>query len=354
MRGRLPLLWQWPWAATVVLRWTGQDPQGHTDPECGSPTPVGGGGPTHPGVPPPRCPCRQRTDTGRDLLCALRGGGRRAEMSDEDHPAVKPHITITSSETATANPPAFDDVCSDNPLPRFQKLEGISAVLVEVSLTDHKLLLNTEQRNRVLDTWNAVEEHYKQPQKYHQLYRTHSGNTYCLTKRDDLADAAVVQRVKLAKRYAAAQQDISLQCNRLYVLVKLLWLHSHEASRSSPEKTSLLKAYDRIQHRVLVEDPILCKAGLPLPKINTKTVRDFIRQQERLVNLHAIRQPAVIPKNSSVSSEELPPARRQPAILPPPDYPLLEYVPTPDGTICRWQCHSILLSHHCLCIEGMH
>ncbi|KAL0963395.1 hypothetical protein UPYG_G00305800 [Umbra pygmaea] len=107
--------------------------------------------------------------------------------------------------------------------PVLQQLEAFCAALVEVGLTDHTLLLNTEQRNRVLDSWNAVEEHDKQPQKYNQLYRTHWGKTlYCRTKRDNHADAAVVQRVKMAKRYAPAQQDISPQHNRLYVLVKLL------------------------------------------------------------------------------------------------------------------------------------
>ncbi|XP_039530308.1 uncharacterized protein LOC120480951 [Pimephales promelas] len=255
-----------------------------------------------------------------------------AYQSDEDHPTVQPHMTLTSSETATVNPPAFEDVCSENPLPGFQKLEAFCAALVEVGLTDQTLLLNTAQRNRILEAWNVVEEHDKQPQKYHQLYRTHWGNTlYCRTKRDDLADAALVQKVKMAKRYAPAQQDISPQHNRLmYVLVKLLWLRSPQASRPSPEKTSILKAYERIQHRVLVDDPILCKAGIPLPKINSKTVRDFIRQQERLVNLHATSQPAVISKITSVSSEELPPAPCQPAVLHPPDYPVMEYVPTPS------------------------
>ncbi|KAM4566648.1 uncharacterized protein PAE49_010176 isoform 1-T1 [Odontesthes bonariensis] len=134
----------------------------------------------------------------------------------------------------------------------------------------------------------------------------------------------------MAKRYAPARQDISPQHNRLmYVLVKLLWLRSPQASRSSPEKVNILKAYERIQHRVLVEDPVLCKAGIPLPKINTKTVRDFIHQQERL-NLHATRQPAATSKTASVSCEQLPPAPRQPDVLPPPDYPVMEYVPTPS------------------------
>lgn len=48
------------------------------------------------------------------------------------------------------------------------------------SLTKNKLSLTTEQRNKVLDIWNAVEELDKQPQKFSQLYRRHSGNTfYC-------------------------------------------------------------------------------------------------------------------------------------------------------------------------------
>ena len=205
-------------------------------------------------------------------------------------------------------------------------------MLLEIGLTQGKLSLTTEQRNRVLEAWNVVDELDKQPQQFNQLYRTHWGNTlYCRTKRDDLVEAAVVQRVKMAKRYAPAQQDISAQHNRLmYTLVKLLWLRSPQGSRTSPEKGTILKAYERIQHRVLVEDPILSKAGIPLPKINIKTVRDFIRCQERLLNLNATRQPSTITKTTSISSAELPPAPHQPAVLPPPDYPLMEYVPTPS------------------------
>ncbi|XP_045070245.1 uncharacterized protein LOC123484214 [Coregonus clupeaformis] len=206
------------------------------------------------------------------------------------------------------------------------------SVLVEIGLAEEKLSLTTEQRNQVLKAWNAVEEHDKQPQKFNQLYRTHWGNTlYCRTKRDDLVDAALIQRVKMAKRYAPAQQDISAQHNRLmYTLVKLLWLRSPQGSRNSPEKRTLLKAYERVQHRILVEDPVLCKAGIPLPKINSKTVQDFIRRQERLLNLHATKQPSTITKTTSISSADLPPAPHQPAVLPPPDYPLMEYVPTPS------------------------
>ncbi|XP_041941359.1 uncharacterized protein LOC121704885 [Alosa sapidissima] len=254
-----------------------------------------------------------------------------AYQSDEDLEDIDAaRITLTNNETATVHPPAFEDACSANPLPGFQELEAFCATLVQLGGADQKLQLTTDQRNAILDAWNAVEEHDKQPQKYHQLYRTHWGNTlYCRTKRDDLGEAALIQRVKMARRYAPAQQDISAQHNRLmYVLVKLLWLSAPQSSRTGPEKASILKAYELIQHRVLVDDPVLSKAGIPLPKINVKTVRDFIRQQERLVNFHATRQPSVISKTTSVSSTELPPAPRQPDVLPPPDYPVMEYVPT--------------------------
>jgi len=147
---------------------------------------------------------------------------------------------------------AQEDVCSPTPLPGFQQLEKFCSLLLDIGLTEGKLSLTTEQRNNILEAWNAVEEHDKQPQQFNQLYTTHWGNTlYCRTKRDDLVDAAVIQKVKMDKRYAPAQQNISAQHNRLmYTLVKLLWLHCPHGSRTSPEKTTILKAYKRVQHRM--------------------------------------------------------------------------------------------------------
>ncbi len=141
----------------------------------------------------------------------------------------------------------------------------------------------------------------------------------------------------MAKRYAPAQQDISAQHNRLmYTLVKLLWLGLPPSSKTkSPDKTAILKAYERIQHCVLLEDPVLSKVGIPLPKINIKTVRDFIRRQEKLINLQSTRMPsATVLKTTSISSKILPPAPCQPSVLPPPDYePIVyEHIPSKAGT----------------------
>ncbi|KAK3544019.1 hypothetical protein QTP70_034281, partial [Hemibagrus guttatus] len=248
------------------------------------------------------------------------------KMRDNVLDVAPSHIMLTSHDTSTVHPPAFEDACNPNPLPGFEKLETFCSLLVRIGLAEDKLSLTTE----VLEAWNAVEEQVKQTQKFNQLYRTHWGTTlYCRTKRDDLVDAAVVQKLKMAKRYAPAQRDISPQHNRLmYVLVKLLWLRSPHTSRTSPEKSMVLKAYERIQHRILGEDPILSKAGIPLPKINIKTVRDFVHRQERLLNLHAMKQPSTVTKTTSISSAELPPVPHQPAVLPPPDYPIIQHVPT--------------------------
>lgn len=65
-----------------------------------------------------------------------------------------------------------EDACSSNPLPGFQ-----------IGLTEDKLSLTTEQRKKLIDAWTAVEELNKQPQKFHQLIKTHWVTP---TKRDDL------------------------------------------------------------------------------------------------------------------------------------------------------------------------
>ncbi|ROL47960.1 hypothetical protein DPX16_0139 [Anabarilius grahami] len=216
------------------------------------------------------------------------------EAGDNIVTAIPAHITLTTEETPAAHPPAFEDACSSNPLPGFQQLEKFCSLLVEVGLTEDKLSLTTDQRNAIIDAWN--------------------------------------KRVKMSKRYAPAQQNISVQHNRLmYSLVKLLWLASPHSSQTSPEKRNITKAYERVQHCILAEDPVLSKLGVPLPKINTKNVSDFIRRQERLLNLQATKMPsATISKTTSVSSKELPPATCQPSVLPTPDYLQMEYQHIPS------------------------
>lgn len=232
--------------------------------------------------------------------------------ADQDVVPIAPaHITITTNETTTAHPPAFEDACSSNPLPGFQQLERFCSLLADIGLSKTTLSLTPYQRNGIIDAWDAVEDHDKQLQRFLQLYRTRWGNTlYCQTKRDNLESAID------PKHYP----DIH---NRLmYTLVKLLWLglpHSDSRPREL-EKTSILEAYDRIKHFVLVQDSVLCKVGIPLPEITLKTVCDFIRHQETLINMKATRMPSsMILKTEPVSLVD----SCQQSVLP-HDYPKME------------------------------
>ncbi|XP_034540592.1 uncharacterized protein LOC117813704 [Notolabrus celidotus] len=83
--------------------------------------------------------------------------------ADQDLDTSLTHITLTSEETSTVHPPAFEDACSPNPLPGFRKLENFCSALVEIGQAEDKLSLTTEKRNHILQLWNAVEEHDKQP-----------------------------------------------------------------------------------------------------------------------------------------------------------------------------------------------
>lgn len=109
--------------------------------------------------------------------------------------------------------------------------------------TEDKLFLTAEQRSTIIALWNSVEEHHKQLQRFNQLYQRHWGNSlHCRTKRNSLEDPAVIQKLKMAKRYAPAPHDISAENNRLmYTLVKLLWLRNPHQSAIRSEKASILK-----------------------------------------------------------------------------------------------------------------
>ncbi|XP_059392166.1 uncharacterized protein LOC132124989 [Carassius carassius] len=121
----------------------------------------------------------------------------------------------------------------------------------------------------------------------------------------------------------------------MYTLVKLLWLGSPHSTPTNPVKTTIAKAYESLQHRVLVEDPVLSKLGIPLAKIDTRTLCDFIRSHERLVNLRSTKPPfATVLKTMLISSKELPLAACQPSVLSPPDLPQmkLEHISSKAGT----------------------
>ncbi|XP_052453440.1 uncharacterized protein LOC128014148 [Carassius gibelio] len=121
----------------------------------------------------------------------------------------------------------------------------------------------------------------------------------------------------------------------MYTLVKLLWLGSPHSTPANPVKTTITKAYESLQHCVLVDDPVLSELGIPLANIDTRTLCNFIRRHERLVNLRSTKPPsATVLKTTLISSKELPLAACQPSVLSPPDLPQvkLEHISSKAGT----------------------
>ena len=52
----------------------------------------------------------------------------------------------------------------------------------------------------------------------------------------------------------------------------------------------IMTRYEHLLHRVVVDDPVLSKLGIPLAKINSKCVRKFIPKHEALAAVNASAQ----------------------------------------------------------------
>jgi hypothetical protein len=219
-------------------------------------------------------------------------------------------------------------------LPGYGKLELLSKILVEVGSDESKLSINSETRSRIIEAWNSLEEHDKKPQNFRSAYQSRWGNTMYGRTKGDAAEATVTQKIKFNLRYTPAQL-IDPKKNRLvYCTIKHLWLcHNKESTKAfSPDKIRIHKSYERIQHRVLVEDPILSKLGIPLPKINTKCIRDFMRRQEALASSHSTAQGSAIQTRiKSISSLTLPDTPKLPTTIEKNKRPEMMY----RETICR-------------------
>ncbi|XP_047667899.1 uncharacterized protein LOC125140999 [Tachysurus fulvidraco] len=123
----------------------------------------------------------------------------------------RPASLSTADDNSTVNPPAFEDACSPNPLPGFQKLETFCSLLVEICLAENKLSLTTEQRCKILEAWNAGRNMISSHRSLISCTGP-TGVTPSTVGRKGMMD--VIHRVKMAKRYAPAQQDIGSQHNR--------------------------------------------------------------------------------------------------------------------------------------------
>ncbi|KAL0188361.1 hypothetical protein M9458_015460 [Cirrhinus mrigala] len=147
-------------------------------------------------------------------------------------------------------------------------------------------------------------------------------------KPGDPAEASLVQKLKFSKRYSAAHLVDSRKNRLMYCLIKQLWLHPGCGGKAQglPLKHQITKMYQRVQQRVTVDDAELSKLGIPILKINSKCVSEFIRRQEALSATNVTDQGlAVLRRHQSVSRTSQPPAVELPDERPHTSRPAVQY-----------------------------
>ena len=91
---------------------------------------------------------------------------------------------------------------------------------------------------------------------------------------------------------------------------------------------AVTRRYGRLQNMVTVDDNILSKMGIPLAKINTKCVRDFVKRQEALAGANFTPQPSMLSRKAHIATEVLPDAPQLPELAKHPHHPQVTYTAT--------------------------
>ncbi|TWW78042.1 hypothetical protein D4764_11G0001630 [Takifugu flavidus] len=202
------------------------------------------------------------------------------------------------------------------PLPKNLHLtdlavEELSRVLVDVALEEGKLAISNSTRRRVIAAWNGLHLHDRRVHLFDSLYSARWGNALFGRTNGDPAESALVQKLEFSKRHLAAHLLDSRKNRLMYCLVKQLWLHPHcrVMAGGLPHKHLLTRLYQHVQQRVIVDDAELSKLGIPLLKINSKSIAHFIRRQEALSAANVTDQgPSVLRRHQSIAQCSQPPA----------------------------------------------
>ncbi|XP_066289153.1 uncharacterized protein [Branchiostoma lanceolatum] len=246
-------------------------------------------------------------------------------------------INLTDNSMAAELDPVMEDVCGSNHVDGFSSVENLAKVLVAIASEGGNLSLSEEDRSKVVEAWNKLELHDRNVHQFHSMYRARWGNPLFGRTKGHPVQAALVQRLKLGKKSAPAHLIDYKNSRLMYCVVKQLWLSPppYGTSTGTPQKNQIVQLYTRLQHRVVVDDPVLSKLGIPLLKINIKSVREFIKRQEALARHNVTNQGlAMMRRQQSVSTQEAPPAPELPTVLPLTDRPQTEYklIPSLAGT----------------------
>ena len=242
------------------------------------------------------------------------------------------NLQLTSAAVTPECDPCAEDVCGPCHLPGYQYVENLSSILVNIALQEGRLALTSTEREAVISAWNKLDLHDRSIQQFDSLYSSRWGYCNFGRTKGDPDESGIVQKVKLAERYAPAHL-VDARKNRLvYCIIKQLWLHPSSVEKAaSPQKKHIAKVYQRLQQRVTVDDPELSKLGIPLTKINTKCVAEFIKRQEARASKNVVDfAGSLVRRTASISHESLQPAAELPDVRPLTSRPETVYTTVPS------------------------
>ena len=259
--------------------------------------------------------------------------GYNSDSESDNLTPLKKGLHLTDLVVAPELDPCVEDVCGPSHLPGYQHVEDLSAVLVEIALEEGKLSIDEATRQRVISCWNKLDLHDRSIQQFDSLYSARWGNALFGRTKGDPSESSLVQKLKFSKRYSAAHLLDSRKNRLMYCIIKQLWLHPDcgGKARGTPQKHRITTMYQRVQQRVTVDDPELSKLGIPILKVNSKCVAEFIRRQEALSATNVTDQGlSVLRRHQSVASSSQPPAAELPDERPHTARPQVQYLVTPS------------------------
>ena len=259
---------------------------------------------------------------------AAADAGYTSDCEGDTVTPLRKNSSLTNQAVAAELDPYVEDVCGPNHLPGYEHVEELTKVLVDIALEEGKLAISNSTRQRVIAAWNKLDLHDRSIQQFDSLYSARWGNALFSRTNEGPAESSLVQKLKFSKRHSAAHLLDSRKNRLMYCLIKQLWLQpACGGDKATPQKHQVTQMYQQVQQRVTVDDAELSKLGIPILKINSKCVSEFIRRSARNVTdqgLTVLRRHQSIVHTTQTSAPELPEER------PHTSRPQVEYEVTPS------------------------
>ena len=259
------------------------------------------------------------------------------EATDAIHPV---HVATTENAQVADEDscsPAMQDVLFATArlhLPGYKEVEDLAVELVKI-LAGNRPGVPEKARKSITKAASKLLEHDTSHSKFIKNYRSKWGFALFGRCSGELSPENLkAQKIKFAAYGPYAQAALITQDSRLlYLVISQIQNTPHISGQSSPSKASqlILEKY-KILTKKIIDDPVLCQLSLPLPKINQKSVTQYLSKQEKRVNLLATKMPLVKGKRYSISQEAMGAAPVLPAELPLPDRAQVQYEVMPHAS----------------------